>query len=32
MLLLYAYAKSQQGDLTPAQTKQLVQLVREEFP
>src|SRR5688572_4718605 len=32
ILLLYAYAKNQQGDLTPAQTKQLTQLVREEFP
>jgi len=32
ILLLYAYAKNQQGDLTPAQAKQLTQLVREEFP
>lgn len=32
ILLLYAYAKNQQGDLTPAQAKQLAQLVREEFP
>ncbi len=32
ILLLYDYAKNQQGDLTPAQTKQLVQLVQEEFP
>ena len=32
ILLLYAYAKNQQGDLTPAQAKQLVQLVQEEFP
>lgn len=32
VLLLYAYAKNQQGDLTPAQAKQLVQLVQEEFP
>lgn len=32
ILLLYAYAKNQQGDLTPAQSKQLAQLVQEEFP
>lgn len=32
ILLLYAYAKNQQGDLTPAQAKQLVQLVQEELP
>ena len=32
ILLLYAYAKNQQGDLTSAQSKQLVQLVHEEFP
>lgn len=32
IMLLYVYAKNQQGDLTPAQTKQLVQLVQEEFP
>ena len=32
ILLLYAYAKNVQGDLTPAQSKQLVQLVRQEFP
>ncbi len=32
ILLLYAYAKNRQGDLTPAQTKQLAQLVQEEFP
>lgn len=32
ILLLYAYAKNAQGDLTPAQTKQLAQLVREEIP
>lgn len=31
ILLLYAYAKNQCGDLTPAQAKQLVQLVQEEF-
>ena len=29
--MLYAYAKSQQGDLTSAQTRALGQLVREEF-
>jgi len=32
ILLLYAYAKNRQGDLTPAQIKQLAQLVHEEFP
>jgi len=32
ILLLYAYAKNRQGDLTPAQAKQLAQLVRQEFP
>ena len=32
ILLLYAYAKNQQGDLTPTQAKQLAQLVKEEFP
>lgn len=32
ILLIYAYAKNQQGDLTPAQIKQLTQIVREEFP
>ncbi len=31
ILLLYSYAKNQQGDLTPAQAKQLVQLIQEEF-
>jgi len=30
-LMLYAYAKSVQGDLTPAQIKVLRQVVREEF-
>ena len=30
--MLYIYAKSDQGDLTPAQTRQLGRLVREEFP
>jgi hypothetical protein len=29
--MLYAYAKNEQGDLTPAQTRELGQLVREEF-
>jgi hypothetical protein len=29
--LLYAYTKSEQGDLTPEQTRQLGRLVREEF-
>ncbi|HEY7170568.1 MAG TPA: type II toxin-antitoxin system RelE/ParE family toxin [Vicinamibacterales bacterium] len=29
--MLYAYAKNEQGDLTPAQTRGLGQLVREEF-
>jgi hypothetical protein len=28
---LYAYTKSEQGDLTPAQTRQLSRVVREEF-
>lgn len=32
ILLLYAYAKNQQGDLTPAQAKQLAQIVHQEFP
>jgi mRNA-degrading endonuclease RelE of RelBE toxin-antitoxin system len=32
ILLLYAYAKTRQGDLTPAQTRQLAALVHEEFP
>lgn len=32
ILLLYAYAKNRQGDLTSAQIKQLTQLVQEEFP
>jgi hypothetical protein len=30
--MLYAYSKNEQGDLTPAQTRRLGQLVREEFP
>jgi hypothetical protein len=29
--MVYAYAKSAQGDLTPAQARQLGRLVREEF-
>ena len=29
--MLYAYTKSEQGDLTAAQTRQLGQVVREEF-
>jgi hypothetical protein len=29
--MLYAYTKSEQGDLTPAQTRVLGRLVREEF-
>jgi hypothetical protein len=29
--MLYAYSKNEQGDLTPAQTRQLGQLVRKEF-
>ena len=29
--MLYAYSKNEQGDLTPAQTRQLGRLVREEF-
>lgn len=29
--MLYAYAKNEQGDLTPRQTRALGQLVREEF-
>lgn len=29
--MLYVYAKSDQGDLTPTQTRQLGRLVREEF-
>jgi len=32
ILLLYAYAKNVQGDLSPAQAKQLTQLVHREFP
>ena len=29
--MVYAYTKSEQGDLTPAQTRVLSRLVREEF-
>lgn len=29
--MLYAYAKNEQGDLTPTQAKMLAALVREEF-
>jgi hypothetical protein len=29
--MVYAYTKSEQGDLTAAQTRELRQLVREEF-
>lgn len=29
--MLYAYTKAEQGDLTPAQTRQLGRVVREEF-
>ena len=29
--MLYVYAKSEQGDLTAAQTRQLSRIVREEF-
>ena len=29
--MLYAYSKTEQGDLTPAQTRVLGRLVREEF-
>lgn len=32
ILFLYAYAKNREGDLTPAQTRQLAQLVQGEFP
>lgn len=32
ILLLFAYAKNVQGDLTAQQTKQLTTLVRKEFP
>jgi len=29
--MLYAYAKNEQGDLTPKQAKVLAELIREEF-
>lgn len=29
--MLYVYTKAEQGDLTPAQTRQLSRVVREEF-
>jgi len=29
--MLYAYSKNEQGDVTPAQARQLGRLVREEF-
>lgn len=29
--MLYVYAKSEHGDLTPAQARALARLVREEF-
>jgi hypothetical protein len=29
--MLYAYAKSEKGDLTPKQAQSLAQLIREEF-
>ena len=29
--MVYAYSKSEQGDLTPTQTRMLSRLVREEF-
>ena len=29
--MLYVYTKADQGDLTPAQTRQLARVVREEF-
>ena len=32
ILLLYAYAKNRQGDLTPAQARELARLVQQEFP
>lgn len=31
LYMLYAYAKNQQGDLTPKQTKVLAALIQEEF-
>jgi hypothetical protein len=32
VLLLFAYAKNVQGDLSPAQVKQLSKIVHQEFP
>lgn len=32
ILLIYAYAKNMQGDLSPAQAKQFIQLIHQEFP
>ena len=29
--MLYAYAKNEQGDLTPSQARVLAALIREEF-
>jgi hypothetical protein len=29
--MLYAYAKNEQGDLTPSQARVLTALIREEF-
>jgi len=31
LYMVYAYAKADQGDLTPSQIRKLAQLVREEF-
>ena len=31
LYMVYAYSKSDQGDLAPAQVRQLARLVREEF-
>lgn len=31
LYMVYAYSKSVQGDLTPAQTRQLSRMVRKEF-
>ncbi len=31
LYMLYIYSKTEQGDLTPAQTRMLARLVREEF-
>lgn len=29
--MVYVYTKSEQGDLTPTQTRQLARVIREEF-